>query len=602
MNKFVIVCYRTDDQRHQILERIRTGARREINYDVGKIHERDYPDRRLIIWSAEARHAALQISRAHLQQKGGIVFDGLPFSRAIDPDSSWAPQLIRLLARMKPRNFFEHVDGDYCLAYYDKTHVVAFGDFMGLQPLFYYEREGVIAVSNRQRLLHRIVNEGGRVRINPMAYSWLISQDQIFGLESPFEGVKLLRPGTALRVRDGKVDILPLPAFHSPADKRGELTKDRIAVAVDAIMDHAEGLARLPFSDLDMDLTGGMDSRAVLAVALGSGLINRVNRVQTRGYDDTPDVEVASSLARKFNLPYSTRGPRQAPRDDAPANSANVGWHRLRLSARLLDGTVTPSSVPNRAPITLARLTGSGGEIFRPHVKDVRHRSLESREEAHRWVMRYQGGLDPFGLLKQEVRSRHAAMLRGMVDRYMEGNIPFDDMHYLIYTENRMPWWAGYTSANSGGQQWLMLLANRKAAEVMFSVDPVHKKTDRLHFEIMKAVDPRLVTHPFLANTWDERLAPFFGELDVPGEPFRTGQADNWQSRGRGWLLEFPRNEFDTMLEYVLESDSVLFEAVDRTRVEALRDQILAGKPRAAITMLDLVMMRLTEDDQVNGG
>lgn len=590
LNKFVCLFYKSDAQRNAILGQLEKHFRGEIPYPIGSVHQFDIPKRKLIIWSAEAKVSPLPIDPIHATDDCGVVFDGIPYTDDIDPSRHWAEQILSLMQQSRLSQFYDAVMGDYCVAHFNDQRFVAFGDFAGACPIFYFERDGVVGVSNRQRLLHRIMNEGGRIELDPTVLGWLISQEQIFGNQSPYKGVRLIEPGRGLKIENGKVSTFGFPSFYNHETHAGEITPDGVSEAVGALTDQFSALARLPFSRIVMDMTGGMDSRAVLALSMASGLIDKVDAIRTVGSDDTPDVEVARSLLETLSLPFKS-----SPPLGQSEYSADNCWNRLRASVSVFDGTITPRSAANPSPSPGACLSGSGGELYRPHIKSVRDLSLTTKEEAYKWVANYQLGFDPLGLLHRRIAKNHHSSLRRLIDRYEARGVPYDDMHYLIYVEHRMPWWAGYTLANSGGNRRLLPLVNRKVASILFSVDPLHKKTDRLHFEIMKAVDPRLVEHQFLNNMWDSRLAPHINGYDIPKAPHRVSRRDDFAAKGKGWLINFAQRETDDLIDYAFESTSIVRDVVDIGGIDRLRRFAKRGNPRIACTLASLVMMRMME-------
>ena len=496
--------------------------------------------------------------------------------------------------RRSPRGSPQSASGrDYCVVVKRGDVVFSFGDFCGLRPIFAYEKEGMIGISNRQRLLQKILNSSPQPVFNPESCAWMTGQANVFGEDSMYLGVRLVAPSRHIKIENGTLHSGGFPRFYSSTAKSDELSRDDVDTATNAVVDQARLLAELPISDLQMDLTGGMDSRAVLAVALSSGLISQVKTVKTYGPQHLPEFEVAEDIAAAFSLPFE----KVVPGKGQPSSPDKI-WTRLRYNATALDGTVSPDTgMPGIHRTTNLCLSGTGGELFRPHIHSRRNQTFRTAEEVLAMAENYQLRMDSLAANKDETNQALKQKLRSMAARYLSMGVAFDDVHYLLYIEHRMPWWAGYALSNVMGRRRLFPLVNKTAATIMYSTDPVQKKIDRFHFELMKKADHRLIQIPFHGNHWDARLEKYSDGLPIAMAPHQVRSTEK-PTVGANAFIEFAESEWDKIFDYVLDApSSVVFEFADRKRLELRRAEKdkWSNKPVAINSILSLVSIRMVE-------
>src|SRR5690606_14672808 len=127
-----------------------------------------------------------------------------------------------------------------------------------------------------------------------------------------------------------------------------------------------------------------------------------------------------------------------------------------------------------------------------------------------RLITNYQQKHDPLGIQRPSVTFRQQRQLDRLILRYAAGGIAPEDMRYRVYMDSRMPWWAGALHANVFGLVRICPLLSWQAARLVYEVEVTQRQIDRLHFEVLRRVHPRLVELPLAAYTWDERLLPEF--------------------------------------------------------------------------------------------
>lgn len=571
MNKFIAIRYRYESA--PFVGRIRSRFLDEIPFRAAKLHIYDFPTSKIVLAAAEpavSGFARMQHTYVDEPSDSFLTFDGVPFLDQQDFSRGWAECLCEHVDRVGPARGAMDLLGAYCLAYLSSDgDLCAFGDFAGLCPVYYYESDGCFAVSNRQRLLQAVV-KGGDFEFDLSAYSWLTGQSNLFGSRSPYSGVRLLKPGEEVVVgeRGARVTNLPTRHWWKAETVRADFTARDLNEIYEYLIKQMTAFGRLPFESLTIDLSGGLDSRTVLALAVASGAIERVDHVYTSGVDGSPDIEAAKHVARALDvsLQVNTVAP--------PTIDVDAWWTHVRGHCFRCEGTVCPPDGlggPERR--LMPALSGTGGEIYRPHIKAHKYVETRSVGDAKELFRNYQQKHDPLDLQHPAVTRQQRRELYELVDSYARDGVEPEDMRYVAYVDSRLPWWAGGLHANVMGRLRLNPLVSWPVARVVYGVRAVQRQIDRVHYEILRRASPRLVKIPFAGYAWDERLRPY---MDGTSSEAATKSAMVDRPARRVEALSPPQRfmfaAWDGVFDHLLEDrNALLYDIVDAKRVARVR-------------------------------
>lgn len=318
----------------------------------------------------------------------------------------------------------------------------------------------------------------------------------VFEQRSLFQGIEKLEAATVFHFGKGTLHsrsaYWDLPSvMYDRAVKKG--TVPELALALEkAFLQCAQGSSR-PV----MDLTGGMDSRALLGVALRAGY-----PVETvvNGQAGDPDVVVANGIARQFGFPHR----HQAPALDWPLR----WWQRAKQALTLCDGECnvfeyarTLEHHSRLAGEFDASINGSGGEICKGYW----------------WELVF-----PFTGWKDHFDARHLAAGRFAtdctVDKLVHGSVEPLAEHFAcvirranagvsrhpntaqidnVYLMLRMQRWQGRI-ASSTNRIWPnhspFLL--REPMEVSLSAPPSVRVRNRMSRQLIEHLNPTLAALP----------------------------------------------------------------------------------------------------------
>jgi hypothetical protein len=231
----------------------------------------------------EAERAALFAGRPVLW-RGGNGADG---TRAIDartylrPAAEWAHEL----------------DGRCTAARADGERLELFSDQLGAYPVF--ETTGADArwFSNSADLLRRI---GGRDEVDVETLASVLAGGWSLGGQPLWRGVRRVARGQLLALEPGVADkrTALLPLERIAASTGGRLDP---AAAATTLVQLVTALANWPGRPDVVPVTGGRDSRLVLAAALQAGI---AFDARTGGAPSDPDVQVAVRLCATAGVPH----------------------------------------------------------------------------------------------------------------------------------------------------------------------------------------------------------------------------------------------------------------------------------------------------------
>jgi asparagine synthase (glutamine-hydrolysing) len=162
----------------------------------------------------------------------------------------------------------ERFNGDFAYALWDRrrSRLVLARDRMGVRPLYYTERDGVLVFASEVKAL--AAYPGVQLEIDPIAL------DQCFTFWAPlaprtaFKGILELPPGHQLVAEDGRISVRPYWKLTFPGPgERGRTSEQESAEEVEALLDDATRIRLRADVPVGSYLSGGFDSSATTALA-----------------------------------------------------------------------------------------------------------------------------------------------------------------------------------------------------------------------------------------------------------------------------------------------------------------------------------------------
>lgn len=206
----------------------------------------------------------------------------------------------------KLKDVLNKIDGYYVACIYDKTRkkISIFADRFGMKYLYWYFKDGIFAFANEMKCFFCAENI-------PCTLNEKLVQDYVNNKlpyliqdETWFKEIKLLKPSTILEF-DLKSKALKESLYWSYSEiKQQNLTYEEAVDKLHNILltETKKKLDIIKDRKIGLSLSGGLDSRLCLGLALECGIIP--SYIWTMGEKNSSDVEIAREVCNKFNLEF----------------------------------------------------------------------------------------------------------------------------------------------------------------------------------------------------------------------------------------------------------------------------------------------------------
>ena len=257
--------------------------------------------------------------------------------------------------------------------------------------------------------------------------------------------------------------------------------------AADTLVENVRALADWPGRPSLVPVTGGRDSRLVLAAALAAGIDFSV---ATGGDEGAPDVVIGRELAARVGMAHSLLPAHpHGGRDDRWRDLARVLAVTTGGTATLADAAGFPLG-PLAGPLPLWH-TGQGGEIARGFYgegvdEDGLYRAFVAQRPGRRPLLSAEG--------EAEVRRQ----IGSWAAQQREAGARDEDLGDLFYLTRRMATWAAPTHAaveyirDSTSPLW-----SARLLPDMLGLPAAARAREEFHLRVLEILAPRLVDVPF---------------------------------------------------------------------------------------------------------
>jgi hypothetical protein len=441
-------------------------------------------------------------------------------------------------------------------------------DPLALASLYRAETDDMVVYANRAALAARAATPPDRQpERDPLGCGWMVYTGYLMGDRTGFTAVRVLplgafvelHPRFGSRVRPGN----PTPWVHP--DGLPDDPATLVGLVHDDLARRVESATRLPAPVRPLvEITGGRDSRLILALLVEGGLAGRL-KFTTSGAEGAPDQVVAGELAVQFGLKHRPLIPRGF---QDPQFLRRLQIHSFQTSGALNAWDLKGGTgVANRFTVS-----GLFGEILRTAF--AKHPEVETAERLLTQFLT-RTHVDTLGVLRPEVRAQYQRVIEAeLIERVdAESGLPLDRLD-SFYVRNRLRRQPAFTE-EVGNDARVYPLYSLLGFQAGFVLGPARRRNEYLMFQVMRAACPPLVEARFADRGWHDALLA--GEPDPdryraapctgagPASPSPTPQP--WQQD----RFERHREVIDTYL--LTDPQNPLFEVVDRAALEG----VLAG-------------------------
>jgi hypothetical protein len=422
----------------------------------------------------------------HVHAHGGrlALFAGRPIrwgedDRALDP---------RRLLEAEP---WAGLDGRFAALRDDDAagRMEVLTDPVGAYPLFRCEAQGARWVSNSPEALRRLAGPG---EVDRLALAGLLSGGWSPHGDPLFTSVRRVPRGTLLTL-----------GGDAPAEPPQALPDAEIAALAGAGWDPAEAarlltesvraLAAWPGRPSLVPVTGGRDSRRILAAALRAGIDFEA---VTGGAPDDPDVVAGRALCERAGIGHAIVP--ADPHGDVfsdPTGSARLLGLITGGTASLADAAGFPMG-PREGPLPLWH-SGQGGEIARAYYGPGRAGDAEglASQLYASFTGRRPGRAEPLSEVGRALI--HSELLDWVTEQLDAGADPAD-VPDLFYVHRRMGTWAAPThGAVEFVRDTTSPLWSARLLPHLLGARRDDRTRERFHRRVLEELAPELVDVPF---------------------------------------------------------------------------------------------------------
>lgn len=582
LTHWAIVAPRNRDADHRVPQRLRAALGRHLYYKPDDVLcQRHASGAWIIGLSVNSRVWGMAVPWT-LEGGNFVVVAGTPTLESAPATGSGSipSRLKAWLDDAGVQHVFENAGGTYSIGVLDSDGITAFADFSGYNSCCYLTTDDYVAVGNLPGLVgafRRRFPEFHDADIETLG--WVAATTMFIGDRTAFKGVRRLRTGHRLCIRLGErplnVDepvVAPFSPRHFSPLEDHSIDAIEFGAAVQTFGDRIRwcGDQGIQFRS---HLTGGRDTRAVVAILLRNGLLGAVEEFITSGSDRNGDVIIARRLARSIGVAERhsiVRGTKAVTRMltrrlvDVLTRCAFVFSGQLTP----FDGRLAPSTHSGRDVM----LMGGGGEIYRQEWGNAA--VLTGRDRVLRALnlfCRY----DRLDLVDDAYRAYCEGVVAEELDYLADTGVV--NLTGAFYLEERLANWGCAHFSNSTSAQFPMLLDFALARSV-FALRDVGED---VHFEIMRHCDEGLLDVPFLNHRWAARTEERARHLGLAKEPLQVEVERNFP-----WQFDCYRRFRNALIDFCIDCGGALHGVVPVSRLRSLRRRPVEPFSSAHVKML----------------
>ena len=350
----------------------------------------------------------------YIELRDELIARGHPFRTKSDTET-----ILHAYAEYGPA-CAESFNGDFAYAIWDRLRqrLVMARDRMGVRPLYYTVRDGVLVFASEVKSL--LAYPGIHAELDPLAL------DQCFTFWAPlaprtaFKGILELPPGHQLVAENGSITVKPYWTLKFP--EQGELvprTEAQAAEEIEALLDDATRIRLRADVPVGAYLSGGFDSSATTALAKQ----HNAGRVRTFSIEfESADLDEAPWQRAMVQALQTEHSAFRCTGSDIAASFPQVIRHTERPIVRSAPAALYLLSRQVRDHGFKVVLTGEGAdEVFGGYdiFKEAKVRRFWARQPQSKWRPLLLRRLYPYlgGLQSQPARYLEAFFRTGL-ERY----------------------------------------------------------------------------------------------------------------------------------------------------------------------------------------
>ncbi len=378
-------------------------------------------------------------------------------------------------------------------------------DSAGLRHVYVWQGPDWAAMSSSSLLLSTVVGapiDEAAIGVYVMVGNYLLDQ-------TPFVGIRKVDAGVSCSMLAGRIDheVFDPQDPTAPVGSGGRAGQAARGVTV---MRDVVGACLEAYPDASLELSGGFDSRAVLAAIPHSARRGRM--ALTLGVPGDPDIRVARELAAVCGLDH-----RVVDLNGLNDLSAEEVLTLTRGAARRRDVTSHPMATGvldwvNSQIELRPRLNGANAEFGRANFYPGNRAQAEVTdrvvERLARWRVMENHGTDPVILSDGFTAAARDATLRSLKQDLRRFGVDWlrtlDEYYYL----SRVQRWAGIEYTGSGSDRVVLSpFAHPDYVDWVRRCNPRDRRASKVFASAFDLLDPELAAIPLLSGVSPHEIA-----------------------------------------------------------------------------------------------
>ncbi|MCM3902710.1 MAG: hypothetical protein ND866_13475 [Pyrinomonadaceae bacterium] len=508
MNLFILTWQMPTEYRPRVLSELIRTAKLYPQLDLDTLWHYEVSDAIFVASVHSAVSASTPRSYVATDKDGVTFYDGL----MVDSSGCFNAHVARELSINRDR-LAESLEGRFVVVHVGDSppRIDLLIDPIGIEQVYYLQDGMTWFLSNSAGLLERL---GNKKDLDPLGASLFVTLDWVGGDRTLRRDIRVMEGGRSVTWRqDAQGPSYKTYFARSSLARipRREITHDASRRLADDLIQLCSSLGQ-NFGKLNCPLTSGRDSR-VMAALLMQGDIRA--KYWTTGDPNCADVVIGAQIGQAFgldhqvsNTPNDQPGVGSNPTEEVIACWDDLSWRFIRqndglASLSLIANILGMPSKVDRLDVTLC---GLGGEIARAYYADLFNgvRSAKQMLALFPTIMVSDYG----GLLSGEALSLTRSHLRVFFNECLDEGFAPEELPDVFYTYERVRRWASnYPRETAPIEDQFMPFCTRPFIEAAFSIPPLSRYAESLHYGLIQQTVPTLNDLPF-GKPWRSQPAP----------------------------------------------------------------------------------------------
>jgi hypothetical protein len=434
------------------------------------------------------------------------VFDGILLPKSSIDEAKFIEEPLKHIVTVRSKEGFE-CEGEFSVAWVTQDELFSYSNVGGSHSLYVTETSNFVAISNRSSCLLGL--PGVSADRDDATVGWKAFHGYAYGNSTAFASIKKLINGTWASVsRDGGLRATR-PSVQSLIDPiTSEAFKSDPKSAIYNEIDRISRYMKRSFlasetREIDVSLSGGKDSRVLLALTQRAGLIDSVSKIWTRGPHYSPEVLAAIDLCNVIGY--------NGHRTERPAlfSSSQVTAGGIVRSIALQDGMLSLYDITGITRRTDFRFQGHELGLRAGRFADAGIKNINEFADSAINTWR-----DPVAVVRSPAAKRGS--LRMFFEEAHASGVSIENLGDLYSVFERLPSWAAVMSlADYCGGAISNPLLEGGVIRFAFSIPAQFRRAEVFHYLALARCSPNMLAVPFAEQVWPRQLPQVLSELGV---------------------------------------------------------------------------------------